>query len=223
MGTSRAAPCRRAKLLIFDLDGTLVDSGRDLATAVNLMRRSYALPPLSMERVLGFVGDGVRMLVTRALQGTGVDIDEAMRVQAPLYREHLLDETVLYPGVLKGLHRLRNIGHVLAVGTNKPADACERILDHFRIRKLFAQVRGGGSTQHLKPHPEMIHAIITATGMVPEDTWMIGDHHTDLECARRAGANSVFLSYGYGNKGAEEPVVTVNSFDDLLCLFADME
>ncbi len=211
----------RRKLLIFDLDGTLVDSCRDLATAVNLMRRSYGLPPLSVETVTGYVGDGVRMLVTRALQGTGVNIEAAMRVQAPLYREHLLDETALYPGVLKGLQRLCEIGHVMAVGTNKPADACERILDHFAIRPLFAKVMGGGSTPNLKPHPEMLHAIMTATGMSPQDTWMIGDNHTDLESARRAGVNSVFVSYGYGNKGTEEPAVTLASFDDLVCLFSE--
>lgn len=211
----------KPQLLIFDLDGTLVDSCRDLATAVNLMRRSYGLPPLTVETITGFVGDGVRLLVTRALQGTTIDIDEAMQVQAPLYREHLLDETALYPGVREGLHRLRELGHVLAVGTNKPADACERILQHFRIRPLFAQVMGGGSTPHLKPHPEMLQIMMRATGVVPGDTWMIGDHHTDLESGRRAGAHCIFLSYGYGNKGAETPDRTCHSFNEVVGLFEE--
>ncbi len=211
----------KPQLLIFDLDGTLVDSCRDLATAVNLMRRSYGLPPLTVETITGFVGDGVRLLVTRALQGTTIDIDEAMQVQAPLYREHLLDETALYPGVREGLHRLRELGHVLAVGTNKPADACERILEHFRIRPLFAQVMGGGSTPHLKPHPEMLQIMMRATGVVPGDTWMIGDHHTDLESGRRAGAHCIFLSYGYGNKGTETPDRTCHSFNEVVGLFEE--
>lgn len=206
------------RLLIFDLDGTLVDSCRDLATAVNLMRRHFELPPLTVEAVTGFVGDGVRMLVTRALQGTTVDVDEAMRVQAPLYRDHLLDETVLYPGVEQGLHRLHALGYVMAVGTNKPADACERILEHMKIRGLFARVMGGGSTPNLKPHPEMLHAIMKATGIPAAETWMIGDNHTDIESARRAGLRSVFLTYGYGHKGVEHPDHTVRSFDELLSL-----
>jgi phosphoglycolate phosphatase len=209
----------KPQLLIFDLDGTLVDSCRDLATAVNLMRRSYGLPPLSVETVTGFVGDGVRLLVTRAVQGTTIDIDEAMRVQAPLYREHLLDETALYPGVWEGLHRLRELGHLLAVGTNKPADACERILQHFKIRPLFAQVMGGGSTPHLKPHPEMLQVMMKVTGFAPGDTWMIGDNHTDLESGRRAGAHCVFLSYGYGHQGTEKPDLTIPSFHDVVGLF----
>lgn len=209
----------KPQLLIFDLDGTLVDSCRDLATAVNLMRRSFGLPPLSVETVTGYVGDGVRLLVTRALQGTAIDIDEAMRVQAPLYREHLLDETVLYPGVREGLGRLRELGHVLAVGTNKPADACDRIVQHFAIRPLFAQVMGGGSTPHLKPHPEMLQIMMKATGFAPEETWMIGDNHTDLESGRRAGARCIFLSYGYGNPGTEKPDFTVSSFHEVVRLF----
>lgn len=209
------------KLLIFDLDGTLIDSRADLATAVNLMRAHYHLGPLPLDTITAFVGNGVGMLVSRALTGTDIPAEEAMRIMKPLYRAHMLDETVLYPGVVEGLHQLREAGHTLAIATNKPVDACETILAHFHIRPFFRQVFGGGSTPNLKPHPEMIDKIMAATGFQSEATWVIGDNYTDLECARRAGASSVFCAFGFGVRHQEEPTVTVQSFTDLACLFAD--
>ena len=205
-----------AQLLIFDLDGTLIDSRQDLATAVNLMRQHFGLPPLSLEAVTSYVGNGVRMLVTRALAGTSVDIDDAVRIQGPLYRAHLVDATTLYPGVLDGLRRLHAAGHVLAVATNKPVEATETILAHFGIRPLFAHVLGGGSLPNLKPHPDMILAIMRGAGIAADRTWVIGDNYTDLESARQAGVRSVFLSYGFGSQGVEEPTLTAGSFGELM-------
>lgn len=205
----------RRQLLIFDLDGTLIDSRKDLATAVNLMRQHFGLPPIPVEQVVRYIGDGVRMLVTRSLEGASVDIEDALRVQGPLYRQHLADETVLYPGVHAGLLALHAAGHVLAMATNKPVDASETILTHFGIRPFFALVLGGGSTAKLKPAPDMIQTIMDSTGIPAADTWIIGDNHTDLECARRAGVRSVFCSYGFGNRGSETPFATIASFDEL--------
>lgn len=210
-----------ARLLIFDLDGTLIDSRADLATAVNLMRGHFGLPPLPVAAITRFVGDGVRMLVARALEGTAVDVDEAVRVQNPLYRAHLHDATVLYPGVAEGLRALRAAGHTLAVATNKPADATELILDHFGVRALFASVLGGGSTPRLKPHPDMVEAAMAASGFDRDRTWVIGDNHTDLECARRAGVRSLFCTYGFGDRREEAPAATAASFDDIVRKFAD--
>lgn len=207
------------KLIIFDLDGTLVDSCRDLATAVNEMRRHFGLAPLAVETITGYVGNGVRLLVTRALQGTGIDIEEALRIQAPIYRAHLVDQTVLYPGVQAGLLQLRERGHLLAVATNKPAEACELILKHFGIRDLFISVLAGGSFPVLKPEPDMILEIMATAGMAPADTWVVGDNYTDLESARRAGARSIFLTYGYGDPGKETPTLTCRSFGEVVGTF----
>lgn len=203
-------------LVMFDLDGTLVDSCRDLATAVNLMRRHYHLPPLPLDTVKGFVGNGVRMLVARALEGTGVDVDEALAIQKPLYLEHLTDESCLYPGVEAGLALLKQEGHALAVATNKPAEACDRLLAHLGILPLFDVVMAGGRVPVLKPDPDMLLAIIAATGVAARASWMVGDNHTDLESARRAGCRSLFLTYGYGVTGGESPTVTCGSFPEAL-------
>ena len=207
------------KLIIFDLDGTLADSNKDLATAVNLMRRHFGLPPLPVETITAYVGNGVRMLVSRALQGSGVDIEEALRVQAPIYRAHVVDETTLYPGVLEGLHTLRDRGHVMAVATNKPAEACELILKHFGIRDLFIRVLAGGSFPVLKPEPDMVLEIMAVAGMAAIDSWVVGDNYSDLECARRAGVRSIFLTYGYGDPGAEAPTLRFDSFRELMDVF----
>lgn len=213
------APNMTAQLLIFDLDGTLIDSRADLATAVNGVRAHHGLAPLPLDTVTSYIGNGLRALVTRALQGLPVDIDDAIRMQARLYRLHMVDQTTLYPGVRDGLRRLHEAGHCLAMATNKPVDASEALLAHFGVRDLFAQVLGGGSTEHLKPHPEMAQLAMRQTGFAPQATWVVGDNDTDLECARRAGIRSVFCAYGFGDRRAEVPTVTVQTFDECARLF----
>ena len=212
-GAAGSEPARR--LLIFDLDGTLLDTVDDLATAVNLMRARYGLGPLDSGTVAGYVGDGVRRLVERALDGVAPDLDAAMAFYRAFYLEHLCDRTKPYPGVSEGLRRLKEAGCVLAVATNKPHDACVRLLEHFGLMPLFHSVCGGGSVGQLKPHPEMLETIMRSAGIGPADTWMVGDHRTDMEAARRAGVRSVFLTYGIGHPGDERPTVTVPSFGEL--------
>lgn len=209
----------QTQLLIFDLDGTLIDSRRDLTTAVNLTRAHYGLPPLPVEAVTSYIGDGVLRLITRALDGTGIDPRDALPLQAAFYREHLADETVLYPGVAEGLQRLQEAGHLLALATNKPAEACELILRHFGIREHFRWVLGGGDVPRLKPAPDPILHILRAGGLAADGTWVIGDHHTDLEAARRAGVRSVFAAWGFGRQGAEQPTCVARSFPELTRLF----
>ncbi|MEI7879646.1 MAG: HAD-IA family hydrolase [bacterium] len=204
------------KLIIFDLDGTLVDSCRDLATAVNLMRAHYNLPALALEDIRGYVGNGVRMLVTRALQGTTVDVNEALQVQIPLYRAHAVDQTTLYPGVLECLKQLRERGDILAVATNKPAESCDIILKHLGIYDWFISVLAADRFPVLKPAPDMITHIMTLAGVTPENTWVVGDNFTDLEAARRAGVSSIFVTYGYGTPGSETPTRQCDAFEAIL-------
>ena len=119
---------------MFDLDGTLIDSRQDICTAVNLLRANYDLPPLSIETVTRYVGDGIDKLVERSLRGYPVNIEKATRECAEYYRRHLHDETTLYPGVLDGLQRLRMAGYLLALISNKPAAACRFVTSPWRPR-----------------------------------------------------------------------------------------
>ncbi len=200
------------KLIIFDLDGTLVDSCSDLATAVNLMRAHYGLPFLALDTIRGYVGNGVKMLVSRALQGSNIDVDEALKIQMPIYREHAVEQATLYLGVFEGLKRLQERGCVLAVATNKPAESCDLILKHFGIFDWFIEVLAAERYPVLKPAPDMIQSIMATVGVAPENTWVVGDNYTDLESARRAATKSIFVTYGYGTPGAETPTFQCDNF-----------
>jgi len=116
------------QLLIFDLDGTLAETRQDLTTGINQMRAHYSLPALDVETVTGYIGDGVRKLVERSVQGTEIDVDEALALNKQFYAEHMFDETQLYPGVEEGLAKLA--GYELAVLSNKPGDPTRAILKH---------------------------------------------------------------------------------------------
>ena len=213
----------KRQILIFDLDGTLIDSRRDLAAGINLMRRHYGLAPLPVETITGFVGEGIRNLVSRSLQDAPftVDLDEAVRLDSEFYRQHIHDETTLYPGVREGLDRLADAGHALALLSNKPGAASREILRHFEIEALFASIIGGDSGVPLKPNPEAVFAILRAVGGECADTWMVGDNHTDIAAAHRAGVHSIFVTYGMGTLGPEKPEVTAAGFDEVVRMFVD--
>jgi phosphoglycolate phosphatase len=205
------------QLLIFDLDGTLVDSSADLTTGINLMRAHYGLPPLERHIVTGYIGDGIRKLVERSLQGAAVDVDEALALDRKFYAEHMLDETALYSGVKEGLNALS--GHALAVLSNKPGDSTRAIVSHLGVDGLFFRMLGGGDLPNLKPAPDGIEALIEESGISKENTWMIGDHHTDLEVAHNAGVKSGFVTYGIGHSGDFIADQTWNDFEELVKFF----
>ena len=215
MSSAKNKPADRP-LLIFDLDGTLMDTRRDIATAVNLMRKEYGLLPLPLDTITGYVGDGIQELVRRSLADRpGTDIGEATRICATRYSEHLHDETLPYPGVREGLEQLRAAGYALAMVSNKPGALCRTLLEHFGIMHLFDCVLGGGDTQNLKPHPEPLVLAVRKTGATAAGSWMIGDHRTDLEAARRAGLPGIFLTHGMGKTGTEKPAAVLHTFDEL--------
>jgi phosphoglycolate phosphatase len=209
------------QLLIFDLDGTLADTRADLATGINLMRAHYGLPPLDTETVTGYIGDGIRKLVERSLQGADVDVDEALALDKTFYAEHMLDETVFYAGVEEGLRRLADAGHALAVLSNKPGDPSRVILKHLGVDRLFFRILGGGDLPNLKPAPDGILALMEEAGIAGENVWMIGDHHTDLEVAHNAGVKSGFVTYGIGHPGEFTADQVWNGFEELVEFFAN--
>lgn len=202
------------QLIVFDLDGTLIDSVRDIAGAVNRMRESFGLAPLSLAEVTLMTGDGARSLVTQALEGTGIPVDEGLQRQRTFYLEHAVDTTVLYPGVKEGLALMKEKGLRLAVVTNKQTPVTLRILKALEADHFFDVIWGGDSGFPLKPDPAGLLAFQKQCGVPKENCWMLGDHHTDLGAGRLAGFNRAFARWGFGNQGNE-------SFDREFFSFAE--
>ena len=204
------------KFITFDLDGTLIDSRRDLAGAVNYMRSSLGLEPLAVERIVTFVGNGVVSLVRRAVADGEVDFDEALRRMKLYYADHLVDTTALYPGVSAGLAELFQSGIALAVVSNKPTAAAERILEKLGVARYFTTIIGGDSAYPLKPEPDALTALREKGGFQLSECWIFGDHYTDLEAGRRAGFRRAFARYGFGEKREETPDFEVDSFAEFV-------
>lgn len=190
---------RRVDLLIFDLDGTLVDSRQDLTASVNHALGRMGLPPLPIETVTGFIGDGARLLFTRSLEAARGVADEA-EVEAGLraFREHyglhLLDATRPYPGVPEALQVLGQ--KAMAVATNKPEDFSLAILKGLGLHHHFRVVLGGDSTPHKKPHPAQAEAILAAVRLPPAAALVVGDSPQDIAMARAAGCGACAVTYG---------------------------
>lgn len=211
-------PLMKKQLLIFDLDGTLAETRYDLTTGINRMREHYGLVPLDVEVVTGYIGNGVRKLVERSLQGMAADLDEAVVLNRAFYAEHMLEKTRFYPGVTEGLQAL-GTRHALAVLSNKPGDPTRTILEHLGADQLFFRMLGGGDLLNLKPAPDGIDALMSESGIGPENTWMIGDHYTDLRAAHNAGVKSGFVTYGIGRSGDFEADQTWHGFVELASFF----
>jgi phosphoglycolate phosphatase len=187
------------RLLIFDLDGTLIDSRLDLANSVNATRVHLGLAPLSNETVYSYVGNGVQMLMKRSM-GEGAseaDLARAQEFFLDYYREHMLDCTTLYPGTEKALADLASAGLKLAVLTNKPVRFSQAIVDGLGIGCHFQRVYGGNSFEQKKPHPMGIETLMWECGAGRENTIMIGDSAVDVQTARNASVQAWGVSYGF--------------------------
>jgi phosphoglycolate phosphatase len=186
-------------VLIFDLDGTLIDSKLDLAHSVNAARGHMGLAAISNELVYSYVGEGAPVLIRRALGATAPqeDVDRALDFFLQYYRQHQLDNTLLYPGVREALERLKSSGARLSVLTNKPVRISNEILAGLGISSLFDYVYGGNSFEFKKPHPIGIHTIVRDSNADREKTVMVGDSGVDIQTARNAGVLSCGVSYGF--------------------------
>ena len=189
---------RRVDLVVFDLDGTLIDSAGDLAASVNaaLARIAPGVPPVSPEKVRSFIGDGAALLVARTLAAAGVSVstEEALPVFLECYSARLLDTTGLYPGVLEALDALRD--RTLAVLTNKPGDMSRRILEGLGVAGRFAHIRGAGDVPAKKPDPAGLRLLLAETGVSAESAVLVGDSAIDVRTGRAAGVRTVGVTYG---------------------------
>ena len=205
--------------LIFDLDGTLVDSVPDLAAAVNALLAEHALEPLTEPEVAGMVGDGVTALVERALlaRGGGVALGPAVERYVALYEANATTLTRPYPDVPGVLAELARAGVGLAVCTNKPGHATRAVLDGLGLAPFFPVVLGGDSLTARKPDPAPLLAALDRLGAAAGESAMIGDHRNDVLAARAAGTRVIFARYGYGLATLRElaPDAMIGSFAEL--------
>lgn len=194
------------RVLIFDLDGTLIDSRADLAASGNHARGAVGLPALPLAQVVGYVGDGVDKLIERLVPEAGKRA-AAKRAFEAHYREHCCDATRPFDGLVEALDGLRARGWLLAVATNKPDAFTHLILRGCGIADRFAAVRGGDGPR--KPDPGQLHAILGDLHGDAARSWMIGDHHTDIRAGRAAGCRVLFCRWGMGHTDGEMVDATV--------------
>ena len=187
------------RLIVFDLDGTLIDSRRDLANATNRLIQELDGAPLSEDAVASMVGEGAAMLVRRALAAAALDVDPAAALERflEIYDSCLLDNTRPYDGIPHVLETLATTTK-LAVLTNKPSRASRRILDGLNLLKWFDDVIGGDSAFPRKPDPSALLHLASEVEATPATTLMVGDSRVDLETACRAGTAICLARYGFG-------------------------
>jgi phosphoglycolate phosphatase len=210
-------------VLIFDLDGTLVDSKKDLTASVNHVRQQFDLPILTEDEIARFIGNGALMLIRRALghKATEENVQTGLQMFLSYYRSHMLDCTTLYPGVRETLDRLMDCR--LAVLTNKPVHFSCAMLDGLGIYKHFTAVYGGNSFDQKKPDPVGIYQILSDTKGHREKTWMIGDSAVDVLTGRNAGVSTCGVTYGYATETFKDvpPDYLIDNFSDLEALVHD--
>lgn len=206
-------------LLIFDLDGTLIDSKLDLANAVNAALADRGLATLPNELVYSYVGNGAPTLIRRALGEEPPEsaVEETLEFFLAYYREHMLDNTYLYDGVRESLDRFRAAGHPMAVLTNKPFRFSRDLVRGLGLNDHFFQVYGGNSFETKKPHPMGIEKLIAEADGTKANTLMIGDSSVDILTARNAGIRVAGVTYGFQPETLEThpPDILVDSMPEL--------
>jgi phosphoglycolate phosphatase len=219
----RAGPSAGPVAVVFDLDGTLIDSRDDLTAAVNHVLRSFDLPQLSSEVVVGYVGEGARRLVQRALGAAHGDrLDDGLQRFVAYYGAHLVDRTQPYPGVPEMLTALAARDVTLAVLSNKPEAMSRAILDGLGLASHFVAVLGGDSLPTRKPDPAGVQYLCRLTGTPPERVLLVGDSLVDLCTAAAAGTAFCGVAWGFAPDAlrAAAPQRIIDHPQELLAVMA---
>jgi phosphoglycolate phosphatase len=202
-------PADKIRLIVFDLDGTLIDSRKDLANSINAMLTDFHRQPLPEEIIAEYIGDGAGMLVRRAL-GDPADeplVESALNSFLNHYREHKLDHTYVYEDVFEALNELKTSPNgtprAMAVLSNKPVGPSRAICDALGLSPHFFRIYGGNSFSTKKPDPEGLTTLMREAGVEPEETVMIGDSDVDILTARRARTWAIGCRYGLSSHTVE--------------------
>lgn len=225
--TDHTLPTTEKSLLLFDFDGTLIDSVPDLAAGINGMMTELGRDPYPLDKVRDWVGNGSRLLVERALVGAvdvgvglpAAEVDAAEEIFFKAYAQQSGKETVAYPNVDSGLKQLADAGFTLALVTNKPIRFVPKILASFGWDGLFTEVLGGDSLPTKKPDPAPLLHVCKQIGVSPAQAVMIGDSKNDILAGQNAAMDTLGLSYGY-NYGQDirdyHPTAAFDNFQDLV-------
>src|SRR5215813_3715552 len=222
---SRPFDPRSIKLVIFDLDGTLIDSRLDLINSVNAMLRHFKHPELPGEVVASYVGDGAPMLVRRALGDPDDEkfFKDALEFFLSYYREHKLDHTRVYEGIPEALRAIQanGSGRQMAVLSNKPVNPSRAIVEALGLEPFFVRVYGGNSFETKKPDPLGVETLLKETGAGRESTMIVGDSSIDVLTGRNAGLWTCGVQYGFAPQSLEDvpPDVLVENPQDFVTLF----
>jgi phosphoglycolate phosphatase len=226
--THRAFNPQTIKLVIFDLDGTLIDSRLDLVHSVNAALRHIGQPELPESVIASYVGDGAPVLIQRALGGDKIDeslVRKGLEFFLAYYREHKLDHTTVYDGINEALSSIQGSGNgssrKLAVLSNKPVIPSRAIVEALGLGRFFFQIYGGNSFATKKPDPEGARKLLEECKVRAEQTVIVGDSHTDIETGHNAGLWTVGVTYGFAphTLADSSPDVEVDHPQELLELF----
>lgn len=231
--TLRSFDPHSIRLVIFDLDGTLIDSRLDLVHSVNAALRHIGRPELPDHVIASYVGDGAPVLIQRALGGETVDeatLGKGLDFFLSYYREHKLDHTTVYPGVAEALASIQmpasgsknGTPRKLAVLSNKPVNPSRAIVEALGLGKFFAQVYGGNSFATKKPDPEGALKLLAEFAVAADQAVVVGDSHTDIETGRNAGLWTVGVTYGFAPQTLADasPDAIVDRPEELARVFA---
>jgi phosphoglycolate phosphatase len=214
------------ELVIFDLDGTLVDTAPDIAGALAATLADVGVPAPPLEIVKAMVGDGARELIRRALEHAGAagDLERLFAGFLSHYGAHLSERSTAYPGVEAALRALAAAGVATAVVTNKPGALARRLLDDLGLAGFFREVIGDGDGYPRKPDPAAARAVVGAAGTRPERTAIVGDGLPDMRTARALGAKAIAAAWGYVPRerlAAEAPDAIAATAEDAVRIAID--